>query len=215
MRFADRKDAGRRLAAALARFKNADPVVLALPRGGVAIGREVADALKAPLDLVLVRKIGAPFQPEYAIGAIVDGEAPDRLIDEEVVKLLGVPQSYLEETIAEETREIERRRRLYLQGRSPEPVGGRTAIVVDDGIATGATMRIALRAVRRRQPGRLVMAVPVGAAATIAQMQGDADEVVCLDAPHDLGSVGQFYRDFSQLTDQDVIALLGQARPAG
>lgn len=215
MRFTDRHDAGRRLAAALAHLKDRRPVVLALPRGGVPIGYEVAAALAAPLDLVLVRKIGAPFQPELAIGAVVDvgigGDGFDAVFDDSMIATFGIPQSYLDEAIAEARAEIERRRALYFGGRQPVPLAGTTAIVVDDGIATGASMAVALRAVQRRGPAALVLAVPVAAADTLDRLRAEVDEVVCLDAPEDFDAVGRFYADFRQTTDDEVRALLARA----
>src|SRR6266849_4024839 len=148
--FRDRDDAGRQLAARLTSFRGSDPVVLALPRGGVPIGAEIARALDAPLDVVLVRKIGVPFQPELALGAIVGGEEPELVIDAELMAMLAIPDDYVQQQRQRQLKEIERRRQLYLEGRPPVPVIGRTAIVVDDGIATGSTMRAALRAIRRR-----------------------------------------------------------------
>jgi putative phosphoribosyl transferase len=209
--FADRNDAGRRLATELLAYKDARPVVLALPRGGVVIGYEVACRLHAPLDIVLVRKIGAPQQPELAIGAIVEGNPVERFINQELVAELQVPASYVEKETEREKHEIERRRLLYFEDRRPVAVQGRTAIVVDDGIATGATMRAALAAVGRRRPSQLVLAVPVAPAQTIEDLRDAADEIVCLMAPEDFGAIGLFYRDFHQLDDQSVIALLTAA----
>ena len=211
MIFRDRSDAGRRLAEMLAPYKQQHPVVLALPRGGVPVGYEIARHLEAPLDVVLVRKVGAPISPELAIGAIVEGEPVERFINREIVDSLGVPESYIEEEVARQTREIERRRAQYFQGRARIDIRGRTAIVVDDGIATGATMRVALHAVRRGGPARLVMAVPIAPASTIEAMRGEADELVCLDSPEDFGAIGFFYRDFKQVSDSTVIALLNAA----
>ncbi|MGE5270016.1 MAG: phosphoribosyltransferase, partial [Thiohalocapsa sp.] len=181
--FRDRADAGVRLAARLAHLKDTDPVVLALPRGGVAIGFEIAKGLTAPLDIVLVRKIGVPWQPELALGAISDGAAPQVFIDEQMARQLSIPEEYLREETARQLAELERRRRLYCADRPPVAVAGRTAIVVDDGIATGATMRVALRAVRMRAPARLVLAAPVAAAQTVASLAPEADETVCVATP--------------------------------
>jgi putative phosphoribosyl transferase len=208
MMFRDRRDAGRQLAARLASCRGGDPVVLALPRGGVPIGAEIAKALDAPLDIVLVRKIGVPFQPELALGAIVDGEAPELLIDDQLMTMLAIPERYVEQQRLRQLKEIERRRRLYLEGRPPVAVAGRTAIVVDDGIATGYTMRAALRAIRRRGPARLVLAVPVAPPETIAALAAEVDEIVCLSTPDQFGAIGQFYKDFRQIEDAEVIALL-------
>jgi len=214
MLFRDRNDAGRQLAARLASFRGSDPVVLALPRGGVPIGAEIARTLDAPLDVILVRKIGVPFQPELALGAIVDGEAPELLIDDQLMTMLAIPERYVEQQRERQLKEIERRRRLYLEGRPPAAVAGRTAIVVDDGIATGYTMRAALRAVRRRAPRRLVLAVPVAPAETIAALAAEVDEIVCLSTPEHFGAIGQFYADFRQIDDAEVIALLRERTSA-
>jgi putative phosphoribosyl transferase len=212
MRFADRAEAGRLLAARLTGLKDRRPVVLALPRGGVPVGFEVARALAAPLDLVLVRKIGAPHQPELAIGAIADGEHPELETDPWLMERLHVSPSYFETTKQAELAEIERRRRAYLGDRPPADLHGRAAIVVDDGIATGATMRAALRSVRRRGPASVVLAVPVAPPDTLARMRTEADEVICLETPEDFMAVGQFYRSFPQLDDAEVTALLERAR---
>lgn len=212
MMFEDRHEAGRLLAAKLRVRRYKDPVVLALPRGGVPVGFEVASALGAPLDLVLVRKIGAPQQEELAIGAVANGGQPELVTDPRLIADLGVSPEYLEEMKAAALEEIERRRRVYLKDRVPEEVRGRTAIVVDDGLATGATMRAALRATRRRQPARLVLAVPVAPADAVERMKGEADETICLHSAEGFFGVGQFYRDFRQLHDAEVTALLDRAR---
>jgi len=209
--FADRTEAGRRLAERLRRLEDERPVVLALPRGGVPVAYEVAKALAAPLDLVLVRKIGAPFQPELAIGAVVDGERPELVINRGVVEEYGIPESYLEKERTRQLEEIERRRQLYLAGRPRAEIRDRTAIVIDDGIATGATMEAALRATRKAGPRRLVLAVPVAPPDTLERLRGEVDEVVCLMMPAFLGAIGSFYRDFRQLDDGEVIRLLEQA----
>jgi putative phosphoribosyl transferase len=218
MRFRDRAEAGRRLAAELARFRDREPVVLALPRGGVPVAYQIAAALDAPLDLILVRKIGAPFQRELAVAAIVDGEQIDVVVNEEIAEEVGAGPEYIEKEAARQAGEIERRRRLYLCGREPVRVRGRTAIVVDDGIATGATMRAALRAVGRRQPAHLVLAVPVAPPETIAALRAEVDEVVCLATPTPFFAIGNFYDDFHQVADEEVRDLLERAarsRPAG
>lgn len=206
--FRDRKDAGERLAAQLLRLKDKAPVVLALPRGGVAIGAAVARLLGAPLDIVLVRKIGVPWQPELALGAVADGGAPETYVDERMVKALAIPDNYVREETARQFAEIERRRRIYCAGRPPVEVRGRTAIVVDDGIATGATMRVALRAVRRRGPASLVLAAPVAAAETLLALKDEADETVCVAVPQGLGAIGFYYEDFHQMSDAEVTTLL-------
>jgi putative phosphoribosyl transferase len=211
--FTDRREAGRQLGAALARFKDQKPVVLAIPRGGVAVGVEVAAALDAPLDIVLVRKIGSPFQPELALGAVVDGEHAETVLNEDLVKVMHLSEDFIRHEAAEQLKEIDRRRQLYLSGRPRPVIEGRTAIVVDDGIATGATVRAALAAVRRSRPQRLVLAVPVASPDTIEQLRKETDEIVCLEQPSGFFAIGQFYVDFAQLTDADVMDLLGKSPP--
>jgi len=214
MSFRDRREAGQRLATELLRFKSRHPVVLALPRGGVPVGFEIAEKLEAPLDVVLVRKIGHPMSPELAIGAIADGEKLEQVIDEESVAEFGVPQAYIKEEIGRQKREIEKRRQLYFKDRSPVDIRHHTAIVVDDGIATGATMRAALRAVRRREPEKLVLAVPVAPPSTLESLRPEVDEIVCLETPEDLGAVGLFYADFRPVEDTVVVDLLRRAAEA-
>jgi putative phosphoribosyl transferase len=209
--FENRTDAGRRLGAQLALLDLPRPVVLALPRGGVPVGLEVARALNAPLDLLLVRKIGVPIQPELAVAAVMDGESPVVVVEEQVRAETGVSRGYIEQRAQQELKEIERRRALYLADRAPIAVAGRTAIVVDDGIATGTTVRAALRGLRQRAPARLVLAVPVAPPETIGDLTSEVDAVVCLLQPPMFGAIGFFYRDFHQLTDEEVIALLRQA----
>jgi putative phosphoribosyl transferase len=182
-----------------------------LPRGGVAVGFEIARALDAPLDIVLVRKIGVPWQPELALGAVSDGAEAETFIDVALAKELPLPQHYVEEETARQLEEIERRRAIYCAGRPPLDIQGRTAIVVDDGIATGATMRVALRAARRRAPSRLVLAVPVAPPETLAELDKEADEAVCLDTHDMLGAIGFYYRDFHQMSDTEVTELLDRA----
>ena len=211
MKFADRGDAGRQLADKLLHLKDLQPIVLALPRGGVAVGFEIARALDAPLDIVLVRKIGVPWQPELALGAVTDGARPETFIDRGLATSLDVPGSYIEEETARQLEEIERRRKSYCEGRPALEVAGRTAIVVDDGIATGATMRVALQAVRKRGPARLVLAVPVAPPDTLAALREEVDEAVCLETPIGLGAIGFYYRDFHQMRDAEVTDLLARA----
>ena len=212
MLFKDRRDAGRQLAEGLRSLRDKHPVVLALPRGGVPVGFEVARALAAPLDLVLARKIGAPDNQEFAVGAIADGEHPDLVIDQRLVTALDISAEYLDEAKSAALAEIERRRHVWLGDRPPVDIAGCTAIVVDDGIATGATMRAALRATRHRKPKRIVLAVPVAAQEALEDLRREVDEVVCLDSPYDFGAVGFFYRQFPQLRDAEVTKLLDEAR---
>jgi putative phosphoribosyl transferase len=209
--FADRSEAGRALAQRLLQFKDERPVVLALPRGGVPVGFEVARALDAPLDLVLVRKIGAPFQPELALGAVVDGGRAETVLNEQTIREFQIPESYIAKESARQLAEIERRRRLYLADRPRVPLEGRTTIVVDDGIATGATMEAALHATRRANPKRLVLATPVAPPDTLERLRPQVDEVVCLATPWLFGAIGVFYEDFRQLGDEEVVDLLRRA----
>ena len=210
MSFENRSAAGRSLATALAGYKASQPVVLALPRGGVPVAAEVAVALGAPLDLILVRKIGVPAQPELAMGAVADGAAPIVVRNADIIQHSRVTEAEFNAVRDAELAEIERRRRRYLGTRAREAVAGRTVIVIDDGIATGATMRTALRAVRARGPDELVLAVPVAAKDTLDELRDEADNVVCLDSPAWLEAVGFFYRDFRQVTDAEVIATLAR-----
>ena len=208
--FRDRKKAGERLAAQLMHLKERQPVVLALPRGGVAIGAEVAHGLDAPLDIVLVRKIGVPWQPELALGAVTDGATRRSFIDRDMAQALAIGDDYVRSETARQVDELERRRDIYCAGRPAVEIAGRTAIVVD-GIATGATMRVALRAVRRRNPAWLVLAAPVAAAETLAGIRSDADETVCVMAPEGLGAIGFYYAVFHQMSDFEVTELLAAA----
>ena len=210
MRFADRAEAGRLLAQRLVSMHLVNPVVLALPRGGVPVGAQIARALNAPLDLLLVRKIGVPWQPELAVAAVIDGEQPDVVIDESVRRAAGIPAEYIDKQAKEQLGEIERRRRLYLGARAPVKVKGCTAIVVDDGIATGTSMRAALRALRRRAPARLVLAVPVAPPDTVARLSAEVDDVVCLSQPSPFMAIGPYYDDFHQLADSEVTALMSE-----
>ena len=205
--FRDRKDAGRRLAERLARYRGEDSVVLALPRGGVPVGYEVARALKAPLDVFIARKLGAPNQPELGIGAVAqDGS---RVLNERIVEEIGVSEEYIERVAAEEIKEAERRFKLF-RGERPEPeVRERTAILVDDGIATGVTTRAALR---RRASRRLVLAVPVCARHAAESLRREVDELICLEAPSNLMAIGLWYRHFEQTSDEEVVELLERAR---
>src|SRR6476659_5532075 len=210
MSFQDRTDAGRQLARALAGYKGQQPVVLALPRGGVSVAAEVATALDAPLDVILVRKIGVPFQPELAMGAVVDGDEPRAVRTEAVIRHAGIGEAAFQAVCNSELAEIERRRQRYLGGRERIEVAGRSAIVIDDGIATGATMRAALRATRLRKPKKLILAVPVAPTDSLEVMRREADEIVCLEAHPDLGAIGYYYSDFRAVPDEAVIALLAQ-----
>lgn len=208
--FQDRIEAGRLLAAELERFKDERPVVLALPRGGVPVGAEIAEALDAPLDLVLVRKIGAPGQPELAVGAVVDGLKPQTVLNEDVVRMLDVSDRYIKEESERQLAEIERRRQHYLKGRAKIDLAGRTALIVDDGIATGATVRAALRAVRRANPAKVVLAVPVAPGDAIEALRAEADEVVCLSMPAFFSAISLHYASFPQVPDDQVTAIMAR-----
>lgn len=210
-RFATREQAGAQLAIELKRHRHERPLVLALPRGGVPVAAEVARALKAPLDLILVRKIGVPWQRELAAAAVVDGERHDLVYNDEVMATAQLRASDLEPQIAEALKEIERRRALYLKDRRPLPIEGSTAIVVDDGIATGTTVKAALKALQRRRPLKLVLAVPVAPASSIADLRQHVDELICLQQPEPFGAIGYFYEDFHQVPDEEVIRLLARA----
>jgi predicted phosphoribosyltransferase len=208
--FADRRDAGRRLAAALAHHRGQQLLVLGVPRGGVLVAREVADFLHAPLSVIVPRKLRAPYNPELAIGAVAEGGAT--FMDEDLAGAAG--PAYLAQEIAAQRAEIARRVDVYRGGRPlPDPTGT-CAIVVDDGIATGATVVAALRAVRALGPARLVVAVPVAPADSLERLAKEADEVVCLQVPEEFHAVGQFYADFAQVDDLTVLAVLGE-RAAG
>lgn len=210
--FADRDEAGRLLADEVAKLRLRKPVVLALPRGGVPVAAQVAARLNAPLDLVLVRKLGAPGQPELAIGAVVDGKRPEIVLNEEIIRLIGVSKDFIEAEMKRQLEIIEKRRKLYYEGHQHPELKGHDVVVIDDGVATGATLRSALHALRRQEPSRLIAAVPVAPAETVELLRRDADEVVCLETPYPFGAIGYFYRDFSQVSDETVAELLHRAR---
>jgi putative phosphoribosyl transferase len=206
--FADRAEAGRLLAERLAAMDIADPLVLALPRGGVPVGAEIARRLRAPLDVALVRKLGAPHEPELAVGAVADGPSPEIVVNAKLARALGLSEDFIAAEAARELKVIEQRRRQYEGLRPPAEVANRTVVVVDDGVATGMTMQAALRSVRRRRPGRLIAAVPVASREAAGMLRKEADDVVCLSAPRNFGAVGSYYRAFAQVGDDDVAALL-------
>ena len=209
--FANRTDAGRQLGAALSGHKGEPVLVLALPRGGVPVGLEVAKVLDAPLDVILVRKIRAPAHPELAIGAIVDGTPPQLLLDDQLVAATRATEEHIAAEKALQLREIERRRQAYRGGRPAPETRGRTVIVVDDGIATGATMRIALKALARSGAARVIVAVPVAPPDVLEKIRAEADEVVCLRTPEPFHAVGLHYRDFDQTSDEEVVRTLAEA----
>lgn len=210
--FVDRIEAGRLLGQRLAALKLIDPVVLALPRGGVPVAVEVARALRAPLDLLMVRKIGAPGQRELAVAAVVDGEHPEIVVNEETLRFSGADRAYVDAEALHELKEIDRRRALYLRGRATVPLTDKCVVLVDDGIATGTTVRAALKALQRCKAKRLVLAVPVAAADTVAALRAEVDDLVCLSQPTFFQAVGMHYRDFHQIEDDEVISLLDAAR---
>jgi putative phosphoribosyl transferase len=211
-RFANRGEAGHALGQALLKLKLCPPiVVIALPRGGVPVGAAIARALGVPLGLILVRKIGAPYEPELAVAAVAEGDPPEIVIDEEVQRATGVDAGYVHKEAQRQLQEIARRRHVYLQGRAAPAVAGHTVIVADDGIATGSTMRAALRALRRQRPTSLVLAVPVAPADTLFELSGEVDRVICLSQPSPFHAVGLHYVDFHQVDDEEVLAELQQA----
>lgn len=210
--FRDREQAGEALADALAGLGLSDPVVLALPRGGLPVAVPVANRLGAPLDLLLVRKIGAPGHEELAVGAVVDGPVHEAVFNPEVLAMLGLDEADFAPAVADKLAEIEARRALYLGDATPVAVAGRTAIVVDDGIATGATVRAALRGLGRRGPGEVVLAVPVAPADTLAALAPLVTRVVCLERPEPFVAVGVHYRHFPQVSDREVVAMMTAAR---
>jgi putative phosphoribosyl transferase len=210
MLFRDRRDAGRQLAAALSDYAGRpDLVVLALPRGGVPVAYEVATALGAPLDVFLVRKLGVPGREELAMGAIASGGV--RVVNDEVVRELGIPDELIDAVAAAELQELRRREQAYRDGRPAPPVRGKTVILVDDGLATGSSMRAAVEALRRVGPARIVVAVPVAAPEVCAEFEDLADDAVCARTPVPFRAVGLWYDDFSQTTDEEVRALLADA----
>lgn len=209
-RFLDRRDAGRRLAEALVRYGGSpDVVVLALPRGGVPVGYEIATALGAPLDVFEVRKLGVPGHEELAMGALGSGGA--RFFRREMIAQLGISQRDVAEAVAREERELERREKLYRDSRPRPEIAGKTVILVDDGVATGTTMLVAVRALRAREPARIVIALPVASTEAYRELSGEADEVVCYESPEPFYAVGMWYVDFHQLDDDEVRALLSRA----
>lgn len=215
MRFQDRVEAGQILAESLDAYKNRpDVVVLALPRGGVPVAFEVARALNAPLDIFLVRKLGVPGHEELAMGAIASGGV--RTINEDVTETLGIPDEVIDAVTAKEQQELERREHLYRDGRPPLDVRGRTVILIDDGLATGSTMRAAAAALRKQRPARIVVAVPVGAASTCDEFRREVDEAICAVTPEPFFAISLWYRDFTQTTDDEVRDLLARTtgRPA-
>lgn len=216
MSFRDRTDAGRRLAEAVEDAARTgpfvQPVVVALPRGGVPVGFEVARALGAPLEVLIVRKIGAPGRPELGLGAVVDGSPPQVVLTPAVMEMVRPSQAHVEAETHNQVEELERRRQLYVGDRPPLDPTDRTVILVDDGIATGGTVRAALKGLAQARPARLILAVPVAPPDLLPQLRREADEVICLEAPEPFYAVGAHYRNFSQTTDEEVTELLAHAR---
>ena len=209
--FTNREHAGRLLGSRLARVlgpSGVDVIVLGLPRGGVVVAAEIANALPAPLDVLVVRKLGAPAQPELAIGAVTDGEHPQRILNERVIATLGVQQEFVQQEIERQLQEVKRRQTLYRGGRPALKPADRVVIIVDDGIATGATVRAGIQSLRRASAKRIVLAVPVAPPETACLLADEVDELVCLETPDVFPAVGHFYDDFRQTTDAQVIALV-------
>lgn len=208
MIFADRSDAGRRLLQALEPLRTTKPIVLALPRGGVPVAVEIARGLEAPLDVLIVRKIGTPSQPELAMGAVVDAASPIIVRNDQIIRAAGVSDAQFAKALAAELVELRRRRRSYVGDRARPDLEGRTVIVVDDGLATGTTMLAALKALQAQAPARIVVAIPVGTPEGLALIRMRASDIVCLETPRSLGAIGAFYHDFEQVTDAEVIRAL-------
>ena len=212
--YPNREAAGRLLAERLLTQAYTDIVVLGIPRGGVPVAKQVADALAAPLDIIVVRKLGAPDQPELGIGAVVDGDHPRAIFNQDIIQYLGVSDEFIKAEIARQLEEVKRRESAYRGDRAKISLAGKTVIVVDDGIATGSSVRAALRGVRRQEPKRLILAVPVAPTESLDALRSDADEIVCLETPEDFFAVGQFYRDFRQVSDGEVKAILRKEQTA-
>lgn len=209
-RFANRTEAGKLLADALSGYTGrSDTLILALPRGGVPVAYEVAKALSAPMDLWLVRKLGVPAQEELALGALAGKNI--RVLNYDIIDLLNIDETVMDTIIAREQAELERRNRLYRQGKPPPAIEGKTIIIIDDGLATGATMRVAISSLRQAGAARIIAAVPVGAAAACDKIEEEADQLICLHTPEPFYGVGQWYNDFSQTSDDEVLALLNNA----
>lgn len=210
MTLADRRSAGERLGRAVAHLDPRDPVVLGLPRGGVPVAYEVARVLDCPLDVLVVRKVGVPFQPELAMGSVGEGGAVVR--NEEVISMAGVDEDAFDRVLRSELEELDRRVKMYRSEASPVELSGHTVIVVDDGLATGSTARAALRVLQERDAAEVWLAVPVAPADTAEEMESIADRVIVLESPRPFGAVGAWYRDFSQTADDEVRALLSESR---
>jgi len=210
--FRDRQDAGEKLGTSLGPLQLQDPIVLALPRGGVPVGAEVAKILKAPLDLVIVRKVGAPGNPELAVAAIVDGDPPDVVLNREIVEAYALGNSALRVLIARERPELERRRSVYRGKGLPLSVAGKTVVIVDDGAATGTTMKVAIRALKRRSPRKIVVALPVAPPEVVDELAQEADLTICLNQPARFRALSYYYGNFPQLSDSEVLDVMASAR---
>ncbi|MCP8315920.1 MAG: phosphoribosyltransferase [archaeon] len=208
--FKDRKEAGKFLAEALSEYKDKNPIVLAIPRGGVVVAYEVAKALNAPLDLIIPRKIGAPNQPELAIGAVT--EDGTTILNQDILHHLRVPDDYIKEEVRHQVEEIKRRMERYLGDKPRLSIEGKVTILVDDGVATGATIKAAIASIRKRKPALIVLAIPVGPPETIEELRREADEVICLMTPEPFFAIGQFYKSFEQTSDEEVIDILNKMK---
>lgn len=215
MSYRDRRHAGQVLAAALIKLRGRDPIVLALPRGGVPVGFEVARALSCPLDIVSVRKLGAPHQPELAVGAVVDTDPPQTVGNPEVMEALALDQAWLDQAAKAQEKELLRRRRLYVGDRPRPGLAQRQVILVDDGIATGASIRAALKGLRQARPAELILAVPVAPPEVLEDLTALCDRIVCPRRPENFGAVGYYYQDFAQTQDEEVVRLLAEANRPG
>ena len=210
--FRDREDAGQQLAARLLHLRDSNPLIFGLPRGGVVIAAEVASVLGAPLDVMVVRKLGAPGRPELALGAITVGDDPHLTLNQDLIDLISVSDEYLQMEMDIQREEVKRRNHRYRQGRPAMSVEGRTTIIIDDGIATGATVLAGIMGLKERNPRRLVLAVPVAAPDSLEKLSRYVDEIVCLHAPDNFMSVGVFFSNFHQTTDDQVMELLGRCQ---
>ncbi|MEM3382720.1 MAG: phosphoribosyltransferase [Nitrososphaerales archaeon] len=208
--FKNRLEAGKILAEALSEYKNKDTIVLAIPRGGVVVAYEVAKALNAPLDLIIPRKIGAPDQPELAIGAVT--EDGTTILNQDIIQNLKVPEEYIKAEVKRQLEEIERRIKKYLGDKPRIPIRGKIVILIDDGVATGATIKAAIASIRKREPALIVLAIPVGPKDTIRELRKYTDKVVCLMMPEPFFAIGQFYENFDQISDEEVIQILNKFR---
>ena len=213
--FRDRQEAGQLLASELVGLKLREPIVLALPRGGVPVAAVIAKALGAPLDLIIVRKVGAPGNSELAVAAIVDGDPPDVVLNREIVEVYGLDNAELAALVNKERPELDRRRVAYRGNSQPVSIAGKTAILVDDGAATGTTMKVAIRALKHRSPREIVVVLPVAPPDTVAELAREADRIVCLSQPPHFRALGYYYRNFPQLTDDDVVSALLDAGSGG